>query len=129
MAAWPGTTSAEPKQDKIFTAIVTDNQGVETELRNVVFYWEERLSETSFVPHELRYLPVKRGSTVTNVAFDKIKQLEMKPSVGDGVGVSVLLVNGKTGEFVLTIMGSFRGESEFGQADVPAKAASKVIMK
>jgi hypothetical protein len=43
--------------------------------------------------------------------------------------VLVTLANGKTGEFVLTIPGSFRGESDFGQAEVPARAVAKVVMK
>jgi hypothetical protein len=38
-------------------------------------------------------------------------------------------MKGKTGEFVLTISGSFRGESDFGQADVPTKSVAKVVLK
>ena len=125
----PLTVSAQPKSDKAFTALVTDNQGIETEIKNVVFYWEERLSDTAFVPHELRHLPVKRGNTQNNIPFDKIKQLDMKPIGNDALNVSVTLANGKTGEFTLSMAGSFRGESDFGQADVPAKAVSKVVMK
>jgi hypothetical protein len=30
---------------------------------------------------------------------------------------------------VLTISGSFRGESDFGQADVQAKSVAKVVIK
>ena len=55
--------AAETKGDRSFQATVADTQGVETELKNVMFYWEEKVSETSFVPHELRYLPVKRGTS------------------------------------------------------------------
>lgn len=124
-----GETRAEPKAEKTFTAVVTDAQGVDTEIRNLIFYWEEKVSETAFVPHELRYLPVKRGSTTNNIPFDKIKQVETKPAGSEGVTVLVTLANGKTGEFVLTIPGSFRGESDFGQADVPAKSVAKVVIK
>lgn len=120
---------AEPKAEKAFAATITDAQGVETEIKNVVFYWEEKLSETSFVPHELRHLPVKRGNATNNVPFDRIRQIEAKPAGGEGVAVVVTLVNGKTGEFVLTIPGSFRGESDFGQADVPVKGITKVVFK
>lgn len=120
---------AEPKSEKAFTAVVTDAQGVDTEIRNLIFYWEEKVSETAFVPHELRHLPVKRGSTTNNIPFDKIKQLETKPASSEGIAVLVTLANGKTGEFVLTIPGSFRGESDFGQADVPAKSVAKVVIK
>jgi hypothetical protein len=124
MLAW-----AQTKQEKVFVAIVTDNQGVETEIKNAVFYWEEKLSETSFVPHELRHLPVKRGSTLNNIPFERIKQIETRSVGPDGIGVVVTLANGKSGEFVLGIPGNFRGESEFGQADVPVKAVAKVVMK
>lgn len=120
---------AEPKTDKVFSAIITDAQGIETEIKNVVFYWEEKLSETSFVPHELRHLPVKRGSATNNIPFDRIKQVEAKQAGNEGVTMAVTLVNGKSGEFVLTIPGSFRGESDFGQADVPVKSVNKVAFK
>ncbi|NOT96275.1 MAG: hypothetical protein HOP00_08195 [Nitrospira sp.] len=124
-----GVASAQAKTEKMFTAVVTDAQGVDTEIRNLIFYWEEKVSETAFVPHELRYLPVKRGSTTNNIPFDKIKQVETKPAGSEGIMVLVTLANGKTGEFVLTIPGSFRGESDFGQADVPAKSVVKVVIK
>ena len=39
------------------------------------------------------------------------------------------LLSGKTGEFVLTIPGSFRGESDFGQADAPVKSVAKMVIK
>lgn len=120
---------AEPKADKVFSAIITDAQGIETEMKNVVFYWEEKLSETSFVPHELRHLPVKRGSATNNIPFDRIKQVEAKQAGNEGVTMAVTLVNGKSGEFVLTIPGSFRGESDFGQADVSVKSVHKVVFK
>jgi len=120
---------AQSKPDKSFTAIVTDDQGVETEIRNVVFYWEEKLSETAFVPHELRHLPVKRGSTFNNIPFDKIRQVEIKLSGPEGVNVVVTLANGKTGEFTVTTFGSFRGDSDFGQVDVSVIAVSKVVIK
>ncbi|NOS81682.1 MAG: hypothetical protein E8D50_12175 [Nitrospira sp.] len=124
-----GEPRAEPKAEKTFVAVVTDAQGVDTEIRNLIFYWEEKVSETAFVPHELRHLPVKRGSTTNNIPFDKIKQVETKPAGSEGITVLVTLANGKTGEFVLTIPGSFRGESDFGQADVQAKSVAKVVLK
>ena len=108
-----GETRAEPKADKTFTAVVTGAQGVDTEIRSLIFYWEEKVSE----------------STTNNIPFDKIKQVETKPAGSEGVTVLVTLANGKTGEFVLTIPGSFRGESDFGQADVPAKSVAKVVIK
>jgi len=124
-----GETRAEPKAEKTFTAVVTDAQGVDTEIRNLIFYWEEKVSETAFVPHELRHLLVKRGSTTNNIPFDKIRQVETKQAGSEGITMLVTLANGKTGEFVLTIPGSFRGESDFGQAEVPAKSVAKVVIK
>ena len=123
------TVWAQVKAERSFSAVITDSQGIETEVKNLVFYWEEKLSETAFVPHELRHLPVKRGSVTNNIPFDRIKQVEARPSGNEGVTVMVMLANGKTGEFVLTIPGSFRGESDFGQADVPVKAVNKVVFK
>jgi hypothetical protein len=129
MTTLPVIVLAQAKEERAITAVLTDNQGVETEIRNLVFYWEEKLSETAFVPHELRHLPVKRGSTLNNIPFDKIKHIDIKLSGTEGVNVVVTLVNGKSGEFTLTTPGSFRGDSEFGQADVPARAVSKVVIK
>jgi hypothetical protein len=121
---------SETKAEKSFTAVVTDAQGVETEIKNVVFYWEEKLSETSFVPHELRHLPVKRGNSTINIRFDQIKQVENKsPGTADAVTLVIALHNGKTGEFGLSTPGSFRGESDFGQTDVPIKGVAKVVFK
>ena len=129
LALLTGETRAEPKAEKTFTAVVTDTQGIDTEIRSLIFYWEEKISETAFVPHELRHLPVKRGSSANNIPFDKITLIEAKPAGSEGGTVLVTLANGKTGEFVLTIPGSFRGESDFGQAEVPARSVAKVAMK
>ena len=43
--------------------------------------------------------------------------------------VVVTLVNGKTGECVMAIPGSYRGESDFGQADVQVKSVAKMVIK
>lgn len=120
---------AEPKAEKTFTAMVMDAQGADTEIHNLIFYWEEKISETAFVPYELRHLPIKRGSTANNIPFDKMKQVETKPAVSEGGTMLVMLARGKTGEFVLTMPGSVHGESDFGQADVPAKSVAKVVSK
>ena len=34
------------------------------------------MSETSFVLHELRHLPSKRGTATVNIKFDQIKQID-----------------------------------------------------
>ncbi len=122
--------AAESKGDKSFQAVVTDAQGVETELKNVIFYWEEKMSETSFVPHELRHLPAKRGTATVNIKFDQIKQIDVKPAGDKGTpAMTVTLANGKNGEFTPAVVGSFKGESDFGQVEVPVGTVSKVVFK
>ena len=126
----PVVSSADVKAEKTFTIAVTDLQGVETELKNGIFYWEEKMSETSFVPHELRHLPSKRGTATVNIKFDQIKQIDIKPGADNGApAMTVTLTNGKNGEFVPAVSGSFKGESDFGQVEVPIGSASKVVFK
>ncbi len=119
---------AQGKADKAFHAVATDAKGVETDIANIVFYWEEKLSETSFVPHELREMPLKRGAATVKIKFDQIKQLLIKPA-GSGAApvVSITLHDGKTGEFALAIAGSFRGRSDFGEVELPAVELKQVV--
>lgn len=126
----PMVSAADTKAEKAFTIAVTDAQGVETELKNGIFYWEEKMSETSFVPHELRHLPSKRGTATVNIKFDQIKQIEMKPGADKTApAMTVTLINGKNGEFTPAVSGSFKGESDFGQVEVPIGSVSKVMFK
>lgn len=122
--------SAQPKGDKSFYAVVTDAQGIESDIKNVIFYWEGKVSETAFVPHELRHVPVKKGTATVNVKFDNIKQIDVKPNA-DSVLPSLVITlgNGKTGEFALAIRGSFRGESDFGEVDLPAGGLKRITFK
>jgi hypothetical protein len=131
LVSYAGTAAAaEPKGDRSFQAVVADTQGMETELKNVIFYWEEKVSETSFVPHELRHFPVKRGTSTVNIKFDTIKQVDVKPSDSkSSPTIIITLTNGKTGEFVPAVNGSLRGESDFGQVEVPIGSVSKVTFK
>lgn len=125
-----GIAWAQAKADKVFSAIVTDAQGVETEVKNILFYWEEKVSETAFVPHELRQVPVKRGTATVNVRFDTIKQIDVKPGPDKTQPVlTITLTNGKTGEFALAIAGSFKGESDFGEVELPANGLKKIVFK
>ncbi|MCE3224600.1 MAG: exported protein of unknown function, partial [Nitrospira sp.] len=99
-------------------------------LKNGIFYWEEKMSETSFVPHELRHLPSKRGTATVNIKFDQIKQIDIKPGADKAApAMTVTLTNGKNGEFVPAVQGSFKGESDFGQVEVPIGSVSKVVFK
>ncbi len=131
LLAAEGTVAAgEPKAERTFVAVVTDAQGVETEIKNVVFYWEEKISETSFVPHELRHVPAKRGTATVNIKFETIKQIEVKAPADKALPVmTVTLANGKTGEFSPAVPGSFKGESDFGPVEVPVTGVSKVMLR
>jgi len=122
---------AQGKADKSFQAILTDAQGVETDVKNVIFYWEEKISEVAFVPHELKQIPVKRGTTTVNVKFDTIKIIDVKPSSDPKIlpTLMITLTNGKTGEFTLAIDGKFKGESDFGEVELPASGLKKVVLK
>ena len=127
---WTTGLFAADKAEKTYQLVVTDQQGVETELKNGIFYWEEKMSETSFVPHELRHLPAKRGTATVNIKFDQIKQIELKPGAEKAPpSMTVTLANGKNGEFVPAVQGSFKGESDFGQVEVPIDSISKVVFK
>lgn len=124
-------TWAQPKAEKSkFTAVATDSQGVETELKHVIFYWEEKVSETSFVPHELTHLPVKKGNATVNVKFETIKQVDVKPAADKApLAVTITLTTGKTGEFTLAVNGIFKGENDFGEVELPANGLKKVVFK
>ena len=128
----PGPSAwAQAKSEKSFHAVLTDAQGVETDVKNVIFYWEEKISETAFVPHELKQIPVKRGTTTVNLKFDTIKVIDVKPGSDPKnlPTVLVTLTNGKTGEFVLAIDGKFKGDSDFGEVELPASGLKKIAFK
>jgi hypothetical protein len=124
------TALAQPKGDKAFHAVTTDTKGVETEVHGVIFYWEEKISDTAFVPHELKEVPVKRGTATVKIKFDAIKTIDVKPS-GNGVppGVLITLNDGKSGEFTLAIAGSFKGQSDFGEVELPAGELKRLAFK
>lgn len=121
---------AEPKEPQGFHVVATDEKNIETELQRTVFYYEEKLNETSFIPHELDTLPVKRGAAVVQVKFTTIKQIEFSAGPNEGSRtVVILLANGKSGEFQLAIAGSFKGLSEFGEVLVPVSGIKKVVFR
>jgi hypothetical protein len=129
---WGPSVSAYAQQngEKSFHAVATDSKGVETDLKNVLFYWEEKVSETAFIPHELKHLPVKRGTATVNIKFDGIKHIDVKPG-GDKAPplLHITLSNGKTGEFPLAINGNFKGDSDFGAVEVPVHDLKKLEFK
>ncbi|HWF58779.1 MAG TPA: hypothetical protein VN666_00465 [Nitrospira sp.] len=122
---------AQSKGEKAFHAVAVDAKNVETDVKNVIFYYyEEKLSETAFVPHEFRELPVKRGTATVKIKFDGIKHIDLKPSSnGTAPSVTIMLNDGKTGEFILAVAGSFKGQSEFGEVELPAAELKKLAMK
>lgn len=127
---FPSKTVAQSKGDKTFNAVITDMQGIETEVKNVFYYWEEKISETAFVPHEVRQLPVKRGTATVQVKFETIKQIDVKQGGEKGLPTfTITLVNGKNGDFAAALPGSFRGESDFGQTELPITTITKVVFK
>ncbi|MGC4097089.1 MAG: hypothetical protein QM706_08235 [Nitrospira sp.] len=126
-----GPAWAQTKADaKTFHASATDAKGIETDLKNVIFYWEEKISETAFVPHELKEVPVKRGTATVKIKFESIKFIDLKPSGSNALpNVSITLADGKTGDFVLAIAGSFRGQSDFGEVELAASELKKLTFK
>ncbi|MCC6141659.1 MAG: hypothetical protein IT389_13695 [Nitrospira sp.] len=118
------------KADRQFQATITDSQGVESELKQIRFYWEEKISDTSFSPHELKEIPVKRGTATVTVKFWNIRQIEVRSNAGgEPPLLTITLTNGKTGEFALAIPGSIKGQSDFGEVDVPASGIAKLVLK
>lgn len=130
LTAMSGYAFASQKSDKVFHGVATDMKGVETEVRNLLFYWEEKINETSFVPHIMKELPVKRGTATVKITFESIKTVELKPSAaGASPVVSITLKDGKMGEFVLAILGSFKGQSDFGDVEVPVVDLKQLAFK
>lgn len=112
---------ADDKGQPIFNARVTDVEGMETTIENAKLYWEEKLDETSFVPHEIRYVPVKRGKATVKIIFQNIKRIEVTPdskSVGTPL-LTITLTNGKSGEFPVAREVNLIGMSDFGDMKVP----------
>lgn len=125
-----GAVWAESKSERSFHAVATDAKGIETEVRNLLFYWEEKVTETSFVPHELKEVPVKRGTATIKIKFDAIRTVEVKPSTeGAATAVAITLLDGKTGEFTMAIPGRFKGQSDFGDVEVPVGDLKKLVFK
>jgi hypothetical protein len=130
LASLPGAAVAQAKPERSFSAVVTDTQGIESELKNIIFYWEEKISETAFVPHELRHLPVKSGNATVNVKFESIKQVDLDPTGDKGLpAVTITLLNGKSKDFTLAIDGRIKGQDEFGEVEVPASGLKRLILK
>ena len=112
---------ADDQGQQTFNAHVTDVEGMETTIENAKLYWEEKLDETSFVPHEIRHVPVKRGKATVKIKFQNIKRIEVTPdSTATGTPLlTITLTNGKSGEFPVAREVSLIGMSDFGDMKVP----------
>jgi hypothetical protein len=75
-------------------------------------------------------VPVKKGNATVHVKFDTIKQIEMRPSEDKKMPqITIALTNGKSGDFTLAIAGSFKGDSDFGDLELPASGLRKVVFR
>jgi len=123
--AWP-----EDKAEQTFTATFIDREGLKTEVTNLLFYWEEKLNQTQLALHELQHVPAMRGTVPIEINFKKIKQIEFTPPDGQGrPTLSITLKNGKTGEFGLSIPGTFKGETEFGAMNAQPTHLRKIVFQ
>jgi hypothetical protein len=122
------TALADNKGENSFAVVISDAEGVDTELKNLLFYWEDKISETAFVPHELKHVPVKRGTATVHLKFEIIKQIDVTTTQDKTFPLlTITLTNGKTGAFMLGIAGSFTGESDFGELELPANGIKKIV--
>jgi len=120
------TSLANPSS---FTAKTTDASGVEMTLGNARLYWEDKIDDTTFVPHEITHVPVKRGTATMNVKFENIKHIDIKPGQANKgtASLNIALQNGKSGEFPLAKSVSLIGESDFGEIKVPVEDLRTIV--
>ena len=117
----PGNSLA---QTDAFTAQTTDAEGIEMSVFNARLYWEEKIDETTFVPHEITHVPVKHGAATINVKFQQIEKIQVKsdhPAKGRQA-LTIKLLSGKSGEFPLAKEVTLIGQSDFGEIRLPMKS-------
>ena len=110
-------------QNNAFTAETTDAEGIEMSVSNARLYWEEKIDETTFVPHEITHVPVKHGAATINVKFQRIANIQVKPDhpATGRQALTIKLLNGKSGEFPLAKEVTLIGQSDFGEIRIPMK--------
>ena len=108
-------------QNRTFTAETTDADGIQMSVSNARLYWEEKIDETTFVPHEITHVPVKHGAATINVKFQKIARIQVKPDhpAKGRQALTIKLLNGKSGEFPLAKEVTLIGQSDFGEIRIP----------
>lgn len=110
-------------QNGTFTAEIIDAEGIQMLISNARLYWEEKIDETTFVPHEITHVPVKHGAATINVKFEQIAKISVKPDhpTKGRQALTIKLFNGKSGEFPLAKEVTLIGQSDFGAVRVPMK--------
>lgn len=111
-------------QNNTFTAKTTDAEGIQMSVSNARLYWEEKIDETTFVPHEITHVPVKHGAATINVKFQRIAKIQVKadhPAKGRQA-LTIKLLNGNSGEFPLAKEVTLIGQSDFGEIRIPMKS-------
>ncbi len=111
-------------QNMTFTAETTDAEGIQLSVSNARLYWEEKIDETTFVPHEITHVPVKHGAATINVKFQQIAAIQVKPDhpTKGRQALTIKLLNGKSGEFPLAKEVTLIGRSDFGEIRIPMKS-------
>ena len=115
-------------QEKALSATIIDNQDVQTDIQNVRIYWEEKVGEAAFIPHEAINLPVRKGSTTVHVSLGTIRKIEVERKK-ELVIIRITLSTGKTGEFTPPMSFQVIGSSEFGEVRIPIEEVKTVTFK
>ena len=115
-------------QGNVFTAKTTDAEGIEMSISNARLYWEEKIDETTFVPHEITHVPVKNGAATINVKFQQIAKIQIKPDhpAKGRQALTIKLLNGNSGEFPLAKEVTLIGQSDFGEIRIPMKSLRSI---
>ena len=111
-------------QNRTFTAKTTDAEGIQMSVANARLYWEEKIDETTFVPHEITHVPVKHGAATINVKFQRIAKIQVKPDhpAKGRQALTIKLLNGNSGEFPLAKEVTLIGQSDFGEIRIPMES-------
>ena len=113
-----------------FHAVITDTQGVETEVTDFVFFWEEKVNDNEVALYELRHLPMKRGAATITIKMENIQKIQIHPSDnGSGSTFSITVNSGKTGEFTLAQEGNFKEQTDFGELVARPQDVRQILLK
>ena len=81
LAACAGVLLVEPAAQAAdgttFHAVITDTQGVETDVTDFVFFWEEKVNDNEVALYELRHLPMKRGAATITIKMENIQKIQI----------------------------------------------------